>query len=97
MAQKRLPILDGNTHKNLQVQADGSVAEVVSDQLLSVRVDKSNATYTYIGSAAPGSDVASPVWRISRLSSDGEELWANGSIDFNQPWQAAVYTQLSYS
>lgn len=97
MGYKRLSILDGSTHKNLQVLADGSVAEVFGDQLLSVRVDKSNATYTYIGAAAPGSDVASPVWRISRISSDGEELWANGSIDFNQPWLPAVYTNLSYS
>ena len=90
-------VFEGDTYKHLQVLADGSVAEVFGYQLLSVRVDKSNATYTYIGAAAPGSDIASPVWRISRISSDGEELWANGSIDFNQPWQAAVYTQLSYS
>ncbi len=97
MAYKKLPIMDGDTYKNLHVQADGSVAEVFGEAFLSVRVDKSDATYTYIGSAAPGSDVSSPVWRISRLSSDGEELWANGSIDFNQPWQAAIYTQLTYS
>lgn len=68
------------------------------DLLLSSRVDSTSTPgYTYFGSATPGSPVGSPVWRISRVSSTGEELWANGSTEFNQTWLPSNYTTLNYS
>jgi hypothetical protein len=52
----------------------------------SVRIDE-GATYTYIGLAAPGADVASAEWRIKRLTNaDNTILYADGDANFNNIW-----------
>lgn len=98
MPNKTMSVRDATTFKTLQQQGDGSHAEVVAEPLMSSRVDSTSTPgYTYFGDAAPGSAVGDSVWRISRVSSSGEQLWANGSTEFNRPWVAATYTGLTYS
>ncbi|MDD0814294.1 hypothetical protein PSQ39_06590 [Curvibacter sp. HBC28] len=98
MADKTISVLDPFTRKNLQAQADGTYAEVVADPLVSSRVDATSTPgYAYYGDAKPGSLVGDSVWRICRVSSSGEQLWANGSTEFNVAWVPATYTALSYS
>jgi hypothetical protein len=44
---------------------------------------------TYIGEALPGSNESAPVWRIKRVTEDGDDitiLWANGSAEFDKIW-----------
>ena len=98
MKDDRISVKNATTFKTLQAQANGDFAEVVAEPLMSSRVDSTSTPgYTYFGNAAPGSQVTDSVWRISRVSASGEELWANGSTEFNQPWVAGTYTTLSYS
>ena len=98
MPNKPMSIRDPGTLKQLQQQADGTHAEVVAEPLMSSRVDSTSTPgYTYFGDAAPGSAVGDSVWRICRVDTSGGQLWANGSTEFNQPWVAATYTDLSYS
>lgn len=98
MPNKTMSVKDAVTLKTLQIQADTTYAEVVAEPLMSSRVDSTSTPgYTYFGDAAPGSLVGDSVWRISRVSASGEQLWANGSTEFNQPWVAGTYTTLSYS
>ena len=98
MQNRTISVKDALTLKTLQAQADNTFAEVVAEPLMSSRVDSTSTPgYTYFGDAAPGSPVGDPVWRISRVSASGEQLWANGGTEFNQPWVAATYTTLSYS
>lgn len=53
---------------------------------LTVRVDE-GATYTYIGSAAPGSADGDAVWQIKRLTNaDTTVLWADGDANFDNVW-----------
>lgn len=98
MKDDRISVKNATTFKTLQAQANGDFAEVVAEPLMSSRVDSTSTPgYTYFGDAAPGSAVGDPVWRINRVSASGEQLWASGSTEFNQPWVAATYTALSYS
>lgn len=85
------------TQKTTQL-ADSTFVFPNEDLLLSSRVDSTSTPgYTYFGSAVPGTPVGTAAWRISRVSTAGEELWANGSTEFNQPWVAGTYTGLTYS
>ena len=43
----------------------------------------STGGYIYIGLAGPGSLTSMPVWFISRIDSNGNQLHANGNTNFN--------------
>lgn len=57
--------------------------------------DSSDATLTYVGTAIPGSLTSASVWCISRVDSDGEELYADGDTFFNNEWDERE--ELDYS
>jgi hypothetical protein len=51
-------------------------------------VDTEGVT-TYIGEALPGSNEGAAVWRIKRVTENGDDitiLWANGSAEFDKVW-----------
>ena len=51
--------------------------------------------YYYIADALPGSDTSVSVWRMSRIDSSGNELFADGDSDFDNV--ADDYLTISYT
>lgn len=89
----------GDGQYELSINPDGSinVADVNGASALDVRRDQVE-NITYLGIAAPGSDTADPVWRITRRveglenenSSEDEVILVAGSGDFDQVWDDRV-------
>ena len=48
--------------------------------------DSTDPTLIYVGTAIPGSLTSASVWCISRIDSDGLELYADGDAFFNNEW-----------
>lgn len=54
-----------------------------------VLVDEASATITYIGRAVPGSNPASAVWQIKKVSVSGAVTtiaWADGDTKYDNVW-----------
>jgi hypothetical protein len=43
-------------------------------------------TYIYLGWAIPGSSESDAVWRIARIDTSGNKIWADGDALFNNSW-----------
>ena len=82
-----------------EMQLDDRGRTVVSDNMGQAHVEYSDATYEYFCFAAPGSAVASAVWRVFRLTSaDTTITWADGDDLYNNlATSLAVVQGLSYS
>lgn len=62
----------------------------------SIRVDE-GATYTYVGYAIPGSDEASAVWKIKRITNANSTiLYADGDPFYDNIWNNRS-TTITYS
>jgi len=74
----------------------GVSVEQYSDRLLTVLVDTTSSTFSYVGEAPSGSSTAGSVWRIKRLdTTSGVELkFADGNIFFDNVWDNR--TMLTY-
>lgn len=62
------------------------------DVALTTLVDVASATVTYIGEAAPGSDLDDAVWRVKRITTTGDDVaieWAFGA-GFTVNWSGRV-------
>lgn len=57
--------------------------------LYAVRVDEASSTVTYVGYAAAGSNTASAVWRLKRITISGTETiveWCDGNTNFDNTY-----------
>lgn len=43
-------------------------------------------TYIYIGTAVPGSSESDAVWKICRLDTSSNKLWADGNALYDNVW-----------
>ena len=60
-----------------------------SASLYAVRVDEASTTVTYVGYAAAGTNAASALWRIKRMTVSGNVTtieWADGNTNFDNVW-----------
>ena len=66
------------------IQTIQTGVEVQYNKLIDV-----DGNFTYIGEAVPGTATTSPLWRIKRVETIGQDiniLWASGSADLNKIW-----------
>jgi hypothetical protein len=59
------------------------------DRDFTTRLEEQDTDVFLMGKALPGSDESAPVWQISQITIDGDDvttLWAGGSSDFNLRW-----------
>lgn len=61
---------------------------VVSDRVLTTRIDEASSTVTYIGSAEPGTSEGASTWQIKKIdSSSGTAItFADGVATFTKEW-----------
>ena len=97
----RVPVLiaastaDGVTPVVLEANPTTHQLQVSGATSYSLRMD-TQATYTYIGEANPGTATSSASWRIKRLTNaDNTIIWANGDAGFSNIWDN--HGALSYS
>lgn len=70
------------------IQTIQTGVEVQYNKLIDV-----DGAFTYIGEAVPGTATTSPLWRIKRVETIGQDiniLWASGSADLNKIWNNRV-------
>ena len=71
------------------------VKRTVGVSAFAVRFNDSG-TYTYVGTARPGTATSAASWQIKRIkNSDNGIDWADGDAQFNNVWNNV--TSLSYS
>lgn len=84
-------VLAGDTPASQVTQQDPVVVSDIEDMMIyAKRIDVVDDTTMYKGEAAPGSQDASPVWRVQRIliGADGDVTvqWAGGNGNFDKTW-----------
>jgi hypothetical protein len=69
----------------------------ISEIPCALRIDTYSSTITFIGEAAPGTDVAIALWRIRKIDTTSGTVitWAGGTANFDKKW--TEHLTLSYS
>lgn len=74
-----------NTYDRVQIGADGSLTTAGGGSSSSVSYISqfyTDATYTYICKAVPGTALSASSWQIKRLDSSGNKRYAGGATTF---------------
>ena len=80
--------------KSSQTLPNGNILNVYDTQKYALQI-QTDATYTYIAEALPGTATTSPTWRAKRVvTATGVTTWANGDSNFDN--LANSLTTLSY-
>lgn len=85
-----MPVLFNDTN-SIPIKFNSILRSISEDDIMySKRVDFISDVLLYRGEASVGSNTTSPVWRIRKIifavDGDVQEIWAEGSADFNKIW-----------
>lgn len=87
-------IIDWLTFGKVGDSDAGSAFRKVQDIPEAVQIDDTG-TYIYMGWAIPGSSTGDSVWRIARIDTNGNKLWADGNALYDNEYDNRA--SLSYS
>ena len=69
--------------KSSQTLPNGNILSIYDTQKYAIQI-QTDATYTYIAEALPGTATSSASWRAKKVvTATGVTTWANGNANFN--------------